>query len=562
MPSALDDIIGGLEILGRRGPASASIEGLAYDSREVRPGFLFFALPGLHADGHRFIPDAVAAGARAILHSAEMPSYDPSVSYVRVADPRFAMSPVAAVFYGRPSRQLAVVGVTGTEGKSTTVYLVYQLLGLAGFRAGFFSTVMSDTGGGEEPNPEHQTTPEATSVQRMLASMRDAGLDFAVLESSSHGLSPRTNRLGDVDFDSGVMMNVTREHLEFHGTWEQYRSDKANLFRAIGEDHGSRTIGRDRGSAAPPKLIGGRDASSAREVPRFGVVNADDASSDYFRAATIFPVRGFSATGNAQADLSAVDLSVDSDGESFTVVERRDHGRDGVREGARKYRARIELPGAFNVGNALATLLVVSGLTGSAIGDLVPLLPRLRPVRGRMTAVDRGQPFEVIVDYAHTPSSFQTIFPPIRARVKGKMICVFGSAGERDVEKRPRQGRIAADWCDVVILTDEDPRGEEPTALLEEIATGCPELVRGERLHLIPDRRAAIRKAFSLAKPGDLVALLGKGHENSIIYAKGAIPYDEIGAAEGALAELGYAGPATELGYANPADAIRRERKA
>jgi UDP-N-acetylmuramoyl-L-alanyl-D-glutamate--2,6-diaminopimelate ligase len=528
MSVALDDILGGLEILGRCGPASVSIEGLAYDSRDVRTGSLFFALPGLHADGHRFIPDALAAGARAIVHSEELPSYDPGVSYIRVADPRFAMSSVAASFYGRPSRELAVIGITGTEGKSTTVYLVYQLLGLAGFRAGFFSTVMSDSGGGEEPNPEHQTTPEATSVQRMLASMRDEGMSFAVVESSSHGLSPRTNRLGDVDFDVGVMMNVTREHLEFHGTWEQYRFDKANLFRAIGRNHAS------------PKSVGDR------EVPRFGVVNADDASADYFRAATAFPVRSFSATGKPEADLSAADLSVDASGESFTIVERRDRA-------ARRHRARIELPGAFNVGNALATLLVVSELTGAAIGDLVPLLPRLKPVKGRMTAIDRGQPFEVIVDYAHTPSSFQTIFPPLRARVKGKMICVFGSAGERDVEKRPRQGRIAADWCDVVILTDEDPRGETPMALLEEIAAGCPELPREERLYLIPDRKEAIRKALSIAKPGDLVALLGKGHENSIIYAKNAIPYDEITAAEEALADLGYSDSASEP---------RRERKA
>jgi UDP-N-acetylmuramoyl-L-alanyl-D-glutamate--2,6-diaminopimelate ligase len=159
-----------------------------------------------------------------------------------------------------------------------------------------------------------------------------------------------------------------------------------------------------------------------------------------------------------------------------------------------------------------------------------------------MTAIRRGQPFEVIVDYAHTPSSFQTVFPPLRARVKGRMICVFGSGGERDVEKRPRQGRIAADWFDVVILADEDPRGEDPMALLEEIAAGCPELERGERLFLIPDRPAAIRKAFALARPGDLVALLGKGHENSIIYARGTVPFDELGEAEAALAELGYEG--------------------
>jgi UDP-N-acetylmuramoyl-L-alanyl-D-glutamate--2,6-diaminopimelate ligase len=516
MSMPLQRILQGVETIGLRAPGEGpSIEGLAYDSREVKPGWLFFALPGLHADGHQFIPAAIASGAACVLHSEELHSYDPSVAYVRVADPRFSMSPIAANFYGRPSRDLAVVGVTGTEGKSTTVYLIYQLLGLAGFRSGFFSTVMSDSGRGEEPNPEHQTTPEATSVQRLLASMRASGYGYGIVESSSHGLSSKTNRLGDVDFDIGVMMNVTREHLEFHGTWEQYRYDKANLFRAIG-----------RGEGAEGKLLLGK------RVPRFGVVNGDDPSAEYFRQATGCPVRSFSAAGNPAADLVATDLSVDASGEAFTIVERR--GGESVT----RHSARIKLPGAFNVGNTLATLLVVSGLAGVAIGDLVPLLPRLKPVRGRMTAVDKGQPFEVIVDYAHTPSSFQGLFPPLRGRIKGRLICVFGSAGERDTEKRPRQGRIAADWCDVVILADEDPRGEDSMALLEEIAAGCPELPRGERLFLIPDRRAAIRKAFSLASPGDLVALLGKGHENSIIYASGPIPYDEIGEAEKALAEL------------------------
>lgn len=518
MPMSLSGILAGARVLGRRGPEDALIEGLAYDSRSVRPGYLFFALPGLHADGHRFITQAIAAGARSVVHSADLPVYEPGIAYVRVEDPRFAMSPLAADFYGRPSRDLAVIGVTGTEGKSTTVYLAYQLLALAGYRAGFFSTVKSDSGRGEEANPEHQTTPEAPAVQRMLASMRDAGMAGAVVEASSHGLSPRTNRLGDVDFDVAVMTNVTREHLEFHGTWEQYRSDKANLFRALGR-------------GAP------KSARDGRAVPRFGVVNADDPSADYFRAAASCPVRAFSAAGApigsavdlSAGDLAAADLAVDAAGETFTILER------GLR-----HRARIELPGAFNVGNALAALLVASGITGLQVGELVPLLPRLRPVLGRMTAIDRGQPFEVIVDYAHTPSSFQAVFPPLRARVKGRMICVFGSGGERDVEKRPRQGRIAADWFDVIILSDEDPRGEESMALLEEIAAGCPELPRGERLHLIPDRPAAIRKAFSLARVGDLVALLGKGHENSIIYAKGPVPYDEIREAESALAELGY----------------------
>jgi UDP-N-acetylmuramoyl-L-alanyl-D-glutamate--2,6-diaminopimelate ligase len=531
MSLPLQLLLKGVEVIAIRGSAEIPVSGLAYDSRELRSGWLFFALPGLHADGHRFIPQAIASGARVIIHSAELLSYDPAVSYVRVSDPRFAMSPIAANFYGRPSRELAVLGVTGTEGKSTTAYLIYQLLNLAGFRSGFFSTVMYDSGTGESPNPEHQTTPEATAVQRLLASMRDASMGYAVVEASSHGLSARTNRLGDVDFDVGIMTNVAREHLEFHGTWEQYRDDKANLFRAIGRRTGA---AEDRSALA--KRVGDH------EVPRFGIVNADDPSADYFRAATAYPVRSFSAAGRSGTNLAAAEISVDATGESFSILER---GPRGVEPGT-LHRARIELPGAFNVGNVLAALLCASGVTGAAVGDLVPLLPRLKPVRGRMTAIDQGQGFEVIVDYAHTPSSFQTVFPPLRDRIKGRMICVFGSAGERDTEKRPRQGRIAADYFDIVILADEDPRGEEPMAILEEIAAGCPELVRGERLYLIPDRPTAIRKAFSLARPGDLVALLGKGHENSIIYAGGAIPYDEIGEAQRALAEMGCAMPAAD----------------
>jgi UDP-N-acetylmuramoyl-L-alanyl-D-glutamate--2,6-diaminopimelate ligase len=507
MLKRLSDILVRAKLLDLRGRPDTPISDLAYDSREVRPGSLFFAIPGIHADGHRFVGAAVAAGASAVVHSAELGMYDPRVAYARVADPRFEMSPISDDFYDHPSHELNVVGVTGTEGKSTTVYLIYQLLNLIGLRAGFFSTVMSDIGGGERPNPEHQTTPEAPAVHRMLSEMRSAGMTYAIVEASSHALSPRTNRLGDVAFDAGVMMNVTHEHLEFHGTWEQYRNDKANLFRALSR--------KSQGSRSP-----------------FGVANADDPSFDYFReAAGCVPVRSFSARGGI-ADIAAQDIVVDAAGESFTVLEATGGQK------TERHRSRLELPGAFNVGNALAALLVVSGLTALPIADLIPLLPRLRPVRGRMTSVLRGQSFEVIVDYAHTPSSFATVFPPLRSRVKGKMICVFGSGGERDTEKRAQQGRLAADYFDIVILADEDPRGEDPRALLEEIAAGCPERRRDHDLFIIPDRPTAIRKAFSLAEPGDLVALLGKGHENSIIYKDRSLPYDEIAEAEKALDEL------------------------
>lgn len=515
MTRTLADLAASLDPLETKGPADLPIAGLAYDSREVREGFLFFALPGLHSDGHRFIEAALARGAVAVVHEKAPEAYRDGVAYVRVADSRAAMAPVAAAFYGRPSDSLVCVGVTGTEGKSTTVFLTYQLLDLAGYGAGFFSTVMSRTSDGETPNPEHQTTPEATAVQRMLAEIRDSGKRYAVLESSSHGLSPRTNRLGEVAFDVGVMMNVTHEHLEFHGTWEQYRHDKANLFRSLDRATGGKTLG-------------GRSVA----VPVFGVANVDDPSFEYFKAATSKPVYGFSATGRP-ADLSASRIESDAKGSSFFVSESGGPARP----------ARIELPGAFNVANTLAALLVATRLTGRALEEFLPLLSKLRPVLGRMTPIDEGQPFEVLVDYAHTPSSFEVIFPPLRKRLgERKIIALFGSGGERDTAKRPRQGRIAADWCDIVVLADEDPRGEDPMALLEDIAAGCPELARGERLFLIPERGKAIRKAFSLAGPGDLVLLLAKGHENSIIYSDGPHPYDEFAEARAALAELGFRG--------------------
>jgi UDP-N-acetylmuramoyl-L-alanyl-D-glutamate--2,6-diaminopimelate ligase len=295
------------------------------------------------------------------------------------------------------------------------------------------------------------------------------------------------------------MTNVTHEHLEFHGTWEQYRSDKANLFRNLHAEDG------------------------------FGVANADDPSCAYFTAVTDRPVLTYSSTPSLYADLSLLHIESFADGNAYTLR---------VKETAECIETRDYLPGAFNAGNVMAALLTASKLLAAPLREVAALVPRLQPVRGRMTDVRKGQPFEVLVDYAHTPSSFQTVFPPLRERVKGRVISVFGSPGERDVKKRPEQGRIAALYSDVVILTDEDPRGEDPTSILEEIASGVPDPKRGQNLFLIPERPLALRKAFSIARAGDLVLLLGKGHENSIIYADGPSPYNEIAEAEKALSEL------------------------
>jgi UDP-N-acetylmuramoyl-L-alanyl-D-glutamate--2,6-diaminopimelate ligase len=323
------------------------------------------------------------------------------------------------------------------------------------------------------------------------------------------------------------MTNVAHEHLEFHGTWKQYRDDKANLFRSL-----------DREQMGHIKVIKKKDSSGGipakpLAVPSFGVVNADDPSAAYFAAVTKHKTYTYSARG-ADADLSLRSISSGLLGNWYEVL---------IRETGERVDIRDQLPGAFNAGNVLASILTVSILLSIPVKKLIPLIIRLKPVRGRMTAVQRGQPFKVLVDYAHTPSSFETIFPPLRERADqegGRIISLFGSAGERDTQKRREQGRIAGEWSDLIILTDEDPRGEKSEDILDEIARGCLEKKGEEDLFLIPDRPAAIRRAFSLAQPGDLVLLLGKGHENSIIYASETKTYDEIQEAEKALAEMGY----------------------
>ena len=545
--------------LGSGDADGAVIESLVFDSRSVAENSLFFALPGTHTTGSKFIASAVRSGASAVVFQDNLAPEDEQdirnaigerkgnvPVFVRVTSSRFAMSPLSSAFYDNPSKKLIVFGVTGTEGKSSTVAFIWQLLCLAGFKAGFISTVQYSLGGDAVANPEHQTTPEAPIVQRELYEMVQNGCSYAVVESSSHGLSERTNRLGDVLFDCGVFMNVTLEHLEFHGTYEQYRSDKANLFRALdAHDH--------------KKLICGKETL----VPSLGIVNLEDPAASYFKSCTSKKVIGFTTEGKAGKQtgeeldakplpqipsdmpyLSARNIASARFGISFSIHRFESHS--SLANENRVIHVKAPLPGAFNAYNIMASLIAVHCVTDIPLEKLAELSEKLTPVKGRMTVVDKGQPFEVIVDYAHTPSSFETIFPPIRKRCTGNMICVFGSGGERDVKKRPLQGEIAARFCDFVILADEDPRGEDSMALLEQIATGARKAGKkdGENLFLIPDRPAAIRKAFSLAKPDDIVLLLGKSHENSIIYKDRVMKYDEISEAEKALSELGYKGDA------------------
>ncbi len=511
---SIAECIKAIEVVNCFGNDKSLINSVEYDSRKVRAysyddktglkkGAAFFALPGIHTDGKKFINSAIENGAVCIFYEGDLNNHScDEICFVQVNDVRKTMSKVSALLYDEPSRTLGVIGVTGTEGKSSTVSFIFQLLNLCGKKAGFFSTVEYSIDGNVIPNPEHQTTPESNIVQLRLAQMRDSGCGYAVVESSSHGLSPKTARLEDVIFDAGVFMNVTQEHLEFHGTIEQYRYDKANLFRAL-------------------------DKNPGKGFPIFGIVNYEDPSAPYFMEATQKNVYPFSTELKdlkkieEYKGLFAKDIEESSSGIKFTLCDFSSR---------KEYGCELKLAGIFNVKNILASVLAVQRITGLDIACIIEKLPLVKPVKGRMMLIDEGQDFEVLIDYAHTPSSFMTIFPSIKERIKksgGKVISLFGSGGERDVKKRPEQGRIAALYSDIVILADEDPRGEDSVELLEMIAAGCPEKKRGEELFIIPDRPSAIKKAFSLAGKNDAVLLLGKGHENSIIFKDRTMPYDE-----------------------------------
>lgn len=545
MKKELSQIIKGIAPLKINGPVSNYVTGIEYDSRKIKEGNLFFALPGIHTDGNNFINSAIKNGARAVIYTGEYSDFKEGVCYIQVKDPRLSMAPVSADFYGNPSLKLKVIGVTGTEGKSTTVYLIYQLLNLLGKKCGFFSTVMSDNGTGEVPNPEHQTTPESPAVQRILYEMVENGCEYAVVESSSHGLSHKTGRLHHVHFDQGILMNVTQEHLEFHGTRENYAKDKANLFEVLGED-----LILKEGKPFHKKTISGKEEF----VPVSAVLKGDEEFAPVFRAALKreIPLEIFYTGGSSPvippADYkeaySIQNIKTTLQGVEWDIVKIL----SGVKDG--KYRISINIPGAFN---ALNTTAAIAGIRqffpdleeNLFFRNLSGKTEKLLPVKGRMTVINLGQPFRVLVDYAHTPSSFETIFKPLRAEMescpkKGRIIALFGSAGERDTVKRPRQGRIAGQYCDILILTDEDPRGEDSLSILKMISAGCPEKTENENLFLIPSRPEAIRKAFAIAKENDLVLLLGKGHENSIIYKDKVMEYDEISEAEKALKEMGF----------------------
>jgi UDP-N-acetylmuramoyl-L-alanyl-D-glutamate--2,6-diaminopimelate ligase len=492
------------------GPTNIEITSLAYDSRAVKPGGLFVAISGFHVDGHRYIPQALAAGASALViesaywqdHAEELKQQ--AASIVVVENSRVALAPLAAAYYNHPGRRMRVIGITGTDGKTTTTFLTSAVLEGGKHVTGMMGTVDFKIADRQWANETRQSTPEAPEVQSMLHEMLSAGCDYAVLESTSHALSARWCRLDGSDFDVAVLTNVTHEHLDFHGSVEQYRKDKARLFEMLGQ--GSQT------------------------GPKRAIVNADDPHHQQFLQAAPADCQKLTYGIQQPADVRAFDVESTRNGLRFRVETPWGNAP-----------LKLQLTGDFNVYNVLAALTV--GLAeGVALADAISALEAIPGVRGRMERVDLGQPFTVLVDYAHTPGSFEKLMGITRPLTSGKLIAVFGSAGERDREKRPIQGEIAAKFCDFIVITDEDPRLEDRDAIIRDIAVGVERLGKrqGSDYECIPNRAESIRAAFAHAEPGDIVLLLGKGHEGSIFYGTDKLPWDEAGEARAALRELGY----------------------
>lgn len=488
------------------------ITGIAIDSRKVEPGNLFVARRGGSVDGHDFIPAAVERGAAAVVGEKEMPGQ--VVPYVRVPGSVEAVTWLAAAFYGWPGRKLTVIGVTGTDGKTTTSNLLYQILLTAGLKAGLISTVNAIIGDEVLDTGFHVTTPDAPEVQFYLSKMVAAGLTHVILETTSHGLAQ--HRVDASQYDIGVVTNITHEHLDQHGSYENYRAAKARLLQLL-----ETTLSKPQGN------------------PRLAVLNRDDASFEHLSpiVGSLRSVTSVSYGLDASADIRAENIVYSPQGICFEAV-------------GPGFRVRVTNPlaGEFNVSNCLAALTAaVRGL------DLDPAtaargIAALAGVTGRMERIDLGQPFTAIVDFAHTPNALRAAIDAARKMIEeGKrVITVFGSAGLRDKEKRRMMAEASAELADISILTAEDPRTESLEEILEEMATGARSRGgrEGETFFRLPDRGEAIRLGVRLAQPGDVVIACGKGHEQSMCFGTIEYPWDERTALRAALSELmGVPGP-------------------
>ena len=476
------------------------ISGIAIDSRAVKPGCLFVAMQGGSVDGHDYIPAAVGNGAAAVVGNRELSGL--SVPYIQLENPRQALTWLAAAFYNWPARRLSVIGVTGTDGKTTTSNIIHKILVTAGIRAGMISTVNAVIGDEMLDTGFHVTTPDAHDVQRYLAKMVESGLTHVVLETTSHGWAQY--RVDACEFDIGVVTNITHEHFDEHGTYENYRAAKARLFSSL-----EQTKEKPQGN------------------PRLGVINRDDRSFEFL--SEFIKTRKVSYGIGSDADVCAHDVKHSPSGISFNAALR------DLNVGIKS-----SLIGAYNVSNCLAALAAT--IYGLGIDPEVAArgIASLDGIPGRMESIDLGQSFTAIVDFAHTPNALKVTLDASRKMTRGRVISIFGSAGLRDKEKRRMMAETSVELADISILTAEDPRTESLEGILEEMAAGARSKGgrEGETFWRIADRGEAIRFALRLARDGDIVLACGKGHEQSMCFGKTEYLWDDRTAMRAALSEF------------------------
>jgi UDP-N-acetylmuramoyl-L-alanyl-D-glutamate--2,6-diaminopimelate ligase len=495
--------------------AGAGITGVTHDSRSVQPGDLYAALPGASVHGARFCESAARAGAVAVLTdpSGRDSAIASGLPVFVVGDPRARLGEIAAWVYGSPSDRVLLIGVTGTAGKSTTSYLLEAGLHAAGYRTGLIGGV--ETRIGDAVQASTLTTPEATDVQALLAAMAEQRVTAAAMEVSSHALA--LGRVAGTHYDVAIFTNLSQDHLDFHASMDEYFAAKAELFT--------------------PKYA------------RTGVVNVDDSRGRELAAEAPIPVTTFSAEGRRSADWRAVDVRSGADGSAFRVI-----GPGGVEADAS-----VVLPGEFNVANALGAIVALVE-AGVSLADAVAGVAACPGPPGRLERVDRGQDFTVLVDYAHKPGAVEALLAEMREVTQGSLVIVLGCGGDRDRGKRRLMGAAAARLADVAILTNDNPRSEDPLAILAEMLAGAVEIPQRDRAQVVvqPDRAAAIGLAVAGAGKGDVVLIAGKGHEHGQYVGGAVIPFDDREVASQALLQRRASEDATitgglrDAGWMNP----------
>ncbi len=474
----------GLQIEEYSGDPDIIPAGFTYDSRRVVPGDFFVCIEGFQHDGHDFISEAVAGGCGGVVVQKDVP-VPPGVNKIRVPNTRLALAHLSAAFYDHPSRKLRLIGVTGTNGKTTTTHLINAILREAGYKTGLIGTIHNRIG--EEILPVERTTPESLDLQELLYRMVKAGIDYCVMEVSSHALS--LGRVARCDFDMGVFTNISQDHLDFHQDMDEYFRAKKKLFTQL-------------------------TLASVKTGPKTAIINMDDQRGR--EIAGHCPVSWLGYGVERETDLQAVAIDIGPRGAKFSA-----------RNKGKTVPISISLTGMFSIYNALAAAgaAIAEGISLESIAKALAAVPG---VAGRFESIDEGQDFGVIVDYAHTPDGLENILRAANEFVPGRKILVFGCGGDRDRTKRPLMGKIAVTHADYVVVTSDNPRSEDPVAIIADIEPGLKEGGKSNgEYEIIPDRRQAIAAAIRMARKGDMVILAGKGHETYQIIGEEVLPFDD-----------------------------------